>query len=368
MGSTTATPPPWDTFRRGFLIALTVLITLLFVLVIRPFLLAVLLAAIFSGMAHPLYVSFLRLLRGRKAWASVSTIAVILLVVGLPLLLVLGLVASQAVELSQGAGPWIERRIADLDGLDRRLAEVPFLADLPGLRNLIPTGQEIVVLVGEAASALGSLLFGSLAAVTRATVGFLLQLFIVFYAMFFFLIDGRATLDRILFYVPLAPVDDRRLLERFVSVTRATIKGSLLIGIIQGVLAGLAFQVVGVAGAAFWGAVTAVVSVIPAVGVVFVWGPVVVYLGLTGHPGAALGLLVWSALVVSTVDNFLRPRLVGRDARMPDLLILLSTFGGLALFGPAGFIVGPIVAALFVTVWHLFGEAFRERLPAQVPD
>jgi predicted PurR-regulated permease PerM len=106
-----------------------------------------------------------------------------------------------------------------------------------------------------------------------------------------------------------------------------------------------------------------VLSVIPALGAALVWVPAVIYLFLVGQVAAAIGLLIWSALVVSTVDNFLRPRLVGRDARMSDLLILLSTLGGIVLFGAVGFIVGPIVAALFVTVWHIYGETFHDWLP-----
>ncbi|MCJ7627291.1 MAG: AI-2E family transporter, partial [Longimicrobiales bacterium] len=271
-----------------------------------------------------------------------------------------------AVEVTQAAGPWIERQISEVGGLDRRLSDFPFLADLPGLRRLVPTGEEIVGKVGEAVSAVGSFLVGSLADLTRGTLGFFLQFFILLYGMFFFLMDGRSILDHILFHVPLSRVDEEQLLEKFVSVTRATLKGSLLIGIIQGGLAGVAFWLAGVPGAAFWGTVTAVVSIIPAVGAALIWGPIVIYLMLSGHAGAGLGLLLWSALVVSTIDNFLRPRLVGRDTRMSDLLILLSTLGGLLLFGPVGFIVGPIVAALFVTVWHLYGETFGSQVPAEV--
>ena len=203
---------------------------------------------------------------------------------------------------------------------------------------------------------------------TRGTVGFFLQLFIMLYAMFFFLADGKSILHRILFYIPLAPEDEERLLEKFVSVARATLKGSLLIAVIQGLLAGLAFWAVGVPGWAFWGTVTIVAAIIPAVGGALVWVPMVLYLFLTGHAEPAVALFLWSAVVVSAVDNFLRPRLIGRDARMSDLLILLSTLGGLMLFGPVGFVVGPIVAALFVTVWHLYGEAFGEWLPGHLPE
>ncbi len=120
-------------------------------------------------------------------------------------------------------------------------------------------------------------------------------------------------------------------------------------------------------GPAFWGTVMVVLSVIPALGAALVWVPAVVYLFLVGKIAAGVGLLAWCAVVVSTIDNFLRPRLVGRDARMSDLLILLSTLGGIFLFGAVGFIVGPIVAALFVTIWHIYGETFSDWLPA-VPE
>lgn len=355
--------PSQEPFRKAFLVALTVGITLLFLFMIRRFLLSVLLAAIFSAMVHPLYSALLRRMKGRRALASVSTLAIILLGLGLPLLALLGLVANQAVEVSQAAGPWIEKQISAVGGLDQRVREFPLLDRLPALRGLIPTGAQIAAKVGEAASMAGSFLVRSLAGLTRGTVGFLLQLFVLLYAMFFFLVDGRSILDRILYYVPLSPVDQERLLERFVSVARATLKGSLLIGFIQGGLCGVAFWLVGVPGAAFWGTVTTVVAIIPAIGAGLVWAPMVIYLMVTGHVGAGLVLLLWSVLVVSTIDNFLRPRFVGRDTRMSDLLILLSTLGGLFLFGPVGVMVGPIVAALFVTAWHLYGEAFHDRLP-----
>jgi predicted PurR-regulated permease PerM len=208
---------------------------------------------------------------------------------------------------------------------------------------------------------------GRVAAATRGTLTFLLQLFILLYAMFFFLLDGSGILRRILYYVPLAPEQEAQLLERFVSVTRATLKGSLLIGAIQGALGGVAFWVAGVPGPAFWGTVMVVLAIIPAVGTALVWIPAVISLFVAGRAGPAIALLAWCVLVVSTVDNFLRPRLIGRDARMSDLLILLSTLGGIAVVGAVGFIVGPIVAALFVTVWDLYGATFRSSLP-EVPE
>ncbi|MCA9738411.1 MAG: AI-2E family transporter, partial [Gemmatimonadetes bacterium] len=169
--------------------------------------------------------------------------------------------------------------------------------------------------------------------------------------------------DRMLYLLPLSPEDENRLVERFVSVTRATLKGSMVIGILQGALAGVAFWLAGVQGAAFWGTVMVVLSVIPGVGAALVWIPAVLYLLAVGSVGAGIGLGIWCAVVVGTIDNFLRPKLVGRDTKMSDLLILLSTLGGIVFFGAVGFILGPIVAAVFVTVWDVYGKTFRDILP-----
>lgn len=348
-------------FRQGFLLLLVAGITLLFVLVIRQFLLAVLLAAVFAGVVYPLF-DWLRVkLGGRKALAATITLLILLLGVGLPLAGFLTLVATEAVELSQGAEGWFTAQAPRLEVLRSIVERVPYAGDL------LPEGEQMMVQLRELAGRAGPMLMGTVAAATRGTLAFFLQLFILLYAIFFFLIDGPAILRTILYYTPLDAAEEEQLLERFVSVTRATLKGSLLIGVIQGTLGGLAFWLAGVPGPAFWGTVMVVLSVIPALGAALVWVPAVIYLFLVGQTAAAIGLLIWSALVVSTVDNFLRPRLVGRDARMSDLLILLSTLGGIVLFGAVGFIVGPIVAALFVTVWHIYGETFQDWLPP-VPE
>jgi len=359
--------PSRKRFRNSFLLLLTLGISILFLAMIRGFLMAVLLAAIFSGMAHPLYTWILKRLRGRRAWASAATILILLFIIGLPLIGFLSLVAAQALEMSQAAGPWIQRQISDRGRMDEILDRIPMLGSFPALRALIPDGEVILARAAEAVSGAGAFLVNSLAGITRGTLSFVLHLFVMLYAMFFFLMDGRLLLTRILYYVPLTSEDEERLVARFVSVARATLKGCFLIGVVQGLLAGIGFMVAGVPGAAFWGTVMVVASMIPAVGAGLIWVPTVIYLFVVAKVLPALGLLAWCVLVVSTVDNVLRPRLVGRDTRLSDLLVLLSTLGGIALFGVPGVIVGPIVAALFVTVWHLYGEAFAEWLPGPVP-
>lgn len=299
-------------------------------------------------------------LGGRSmAAAGLSIFLVLMLVIG-PLIGVLGLVVAQTAEVIENARPWIELQIQRPDLLEGVIAQIPFS---DRLIPLLPDTSELVSRVGELVSRVGSILVNSLASATRGTANFVLQLFVFLYALFFFLVGGREILDRILFYLPLSSADEDELVDRFVSVTRATLKGSLVIGLLQGGLAGLAFAVAGIGGAAFWGTVMVVLSVIPGVGAALVWVPAVIWLFSLGDVGPAIGLGLWCVIVVGTIDNFLRPRLVGRDAKMSDLMILLSTLGGLALFGPLGFLLGPVVAALFVAVWELYGHAFHDLLP-----
>jgi predicted PurR-regulated permease PerM len=348
-------------FRKAFLLFLAVGISVLFLLVIRPFLLSVFLAAIFAGLTYPLYGWVLERFGGRKALSAVTTLLLLLVGVGVPLAGFLTLVAAEAVQVSQGAEAWFRDQAPRLDQLRSFVRRIPF-AD-----RLVPESDQIAQQFREVAGRTGPALMGAVAAATRGTLNFVLQVFILFYALFYFLVDGPSILRKILHYIPLAPGEKEQLMERFVSVSRATLRGSLLIGVIQGGVAGLAFWVAGVPGPAFWGTVMVVLSIIPAVGAALIWIPAVIYLFMVGQVAAGVGLLVWCAIVVSTLDNFLRPRLIGRDARMSDLLILLSTLGGILVFGAVGFIVGPIVAALFVTVWHIYGEAFQDWLP-QVPE
>ena len=180
--------------------------------------------------------------------------------------------------------------------------------------------------------------------------------------MFFFLTGGPDLLQGVLAYLPLTAVDKQRMLEKFVSVTRATLKGTVLIGLAQGVLGGLAFWAANVDGAVFWGTMMTVLSIIPGVGGALIWVPAGIILISTGEVWRGIALAGFCGLVVGSVDNLLRPRLVGQDTKMHELLILFSTLGGLLLFGVMGFILGPILAALFVTAWEMFGTAFRTAL------
>ena len=347
-------------FRSAFVLLLVLLVTLLFLGVIWPFLKPLLLGALLAGLCRPLYHWVTRLLGGRRSLAAALTLVILVLIALLPLGAFLGIVVQQAFAVSQQAIPWVQEHFGSASPFN---AHDWLVRQFPSLARYVPEQAEIANGAGQVAKAAGSFLVAGATQVTAGTAAFLLNLFVMLYAMFFFLRDGRAILEKVLYYMPLRSEDELRVLEQLNSVTRATIKGTVVIGIIQGALAGVAFWVAGLDGAAFWGTLMAVLSVVPGIGAALVWVPAVIYLFVVGQVTTAVLLLAWCAAVVGTVDNVLRPTLVGKDAKMPDLLILIGTLGGLYLFGPIGFIVGPLVCGLFLTVWDIYGSTFKEVLP-----
>ncbi len=346
-----------DTFQRGFVLLLAVAVTAVFAGMVRAFLVTLLLAGITAGLLAGPHCRLAGKLGDRPRLAAGVTTLLLLLVVLLPLLGLLGLVAAEAVSVGGKALPWVREQLTHPDALARWLEQSPWAARLAPYRELLLTKA------GETVGAVSSFLLASLTATTRGTVNLLFQAFIFLYAVYYFLVGGRSLLDRLLFYLPLHDADERRLLERFLSVSRATLKGTLLIGLLQGSLAGVALAVAGIGNALFWGAVMVLLSVIPGIGTGLVWIPAAIILVAGGHTARGVGLALFCALVVGSIDNVIRPRLVGRDTRLHDLLILVSTLGGLAMFGVVGFLVGPLLAALLVSVWDIYGATFRDVLP-----
>jgi predicted PurR-regulated permease PerM len=348
------------TFRTAFVLILVLGVSLLFLAVAWPFLQALLLGAMLAGLCRPLYNWVTRVVGGRQSLAAILTLLILFFLVAGPLSAFVGVVVTQALNVSDQALPWVQQHFGSASTLN---VHDWLVQRFPALASYVPEQAQILEGFGRTAKAAGAYLVVSATQFTAGTAGFLLNLFVMLYAMFFFFRDGPKIIEKIFYYTPLTHEDEELLLERFTSVTRATIKGTLVIGIIQGALAGVAFWMAGIGGAAFWGTVMVVLSVVPGIGAALVWVPAVIYLFLTGQTLAGLLLLAWCAAVVGTIDNILRPILVGKDAKMPDLLILIGTLGGLFLFGPIGFIVGPIVCGLFLTVWEIYGETFKSILP-----
>jgi predicted PurR-regulated permease PerM len=348
------------TFRTAFVLILVLAVTALFVAVTWPFLKPLLLGAMLAGLCRPLYSWVKRLVGGRRSLAATLTLITLFILVAGPVSAFVGVVVAQAIHVSDQAIPWVQQHFGAASTLN---VHDWLVQRFPALAPYVPEQTQILESLGRVAKGAGSFLVVGATQLTAGTAGFLLDLFVMLYAMFFFFRDGPRIIEKIFYYMPLTSKDEGLLLERLTSVTRATIKGTVVIGIIQGTLAGLGFWAAGIDGAAFWGTIMTVLSVVPGIGAALIWVPAVIYLFITGQTLAATLLLAWCAAVVGTVDNLLRPALVGKDAKMPDLLILIGTLGGLFLFGPIGFIVGPIVCGLFLTVWDIYGTTFKAILP-----
>jgi predicted PurR-regulated permease PerM len=346
-----------DRVNKFVVILLIVFISAVFLSMIRSFLMAIFLAGIFSALVRPIYHWLEIKLNGRRSLASILTLILLLIVVVLPLGVLTGVVTGQAIKVSQSAMPWVKAQI------EQPGAFTDFLATLPFYDQIVPHSELILRKAGEMVGSISHFLINNLSSATLGAVQFLFMLFVWLYTMYFFLMDGDKLLEKILYYLPLQDHDEQQMLDRFTSVTRATLKGTAVIGILQGGLAGLAFWVVGIPSATFWGVIMVVLSIIPSVGTALVWVPVALILGLGGAVGKAVGLFVFCGLVVGSLDNLLRPILVGKDTQMHELMIFFGTMGGIFMFGMMGVIIGPIIAALFVTVWEIYGQAFEDILP-----
>jgi predicted PurR-regulated permease PerM len=346
-----------DTVNKSVLLLLVIFISAIFLSMIRSFLMAIFLAGIFSALARPLYNRFERWYGGRRALASLSTLALIVVVVILPLGALMGIVTAQAIKVGQTVTPWVQEQIAQPGEFHKLLSSIPYYD------KLAPYSETIWSKAGELIGNISQFLISSLSTATMGAVNLLFMAFAMLYTMFFFLMDGDKLLIKILYYLPLEDQDEQRMLEKFTSVTRATLKGTAVIGILQGGLAGAAFWVVGIPSAVFWGTLMAVLSIIPGIGTALIWGPAVIILAAGGNFLKAVGLGIFCALVVGSIDNLLRPMLVGKDTQMHELMIFFGTLGGIIMFGIMGMIIGPIVAALFITIWEIYGVAFKDILP-----
>jgi len=343
--------------NRIVIILVLGVISVLFYQVVKPFLMSIFLAALFAALFTPLYRWFLRRVGNRPALASLLTLLLVLFFVFVPLFLVFGAVLSQALEIAQTARPWVQKQLAEPGLITAQLEALPFY------EAILPYREMVLDWLGKLTGSVSGWTIDTIQALTLGTFSTLLSIVIMLYTMFFFLIDGDRLLYYLLYYLPLNDDDEKVLLRRFTSVTRATLKGTAVIGILQGILAGIALHLAGIPSALFWAVAMMFLSVVPGIGTALVWAPAAIYLAASGEYLTAALLTAYCVVVVGSIDNVLRPKLVGNDTRLHELMIFFSTLGGLSLFGFMGFVIGPIIAALFVTMWELYGLEFREWLP-----
>jgi len=351
------TPLNSPELQNKVFLALLVLVTLAFGLIIWPFNGAVWWAVFIAIVFMPLHNRMARRFGQRRSLAALVTLAITLVVAILPLVLLSISVTQEA------AGIYARVKSGELnpaqyfqqviDGLPAWLRQ---LADRFGLADMAAVQARMVASVSQSGQALTT----HALSLGQTTFDFVISFFLMLYLLFFLLRDGPALTNDVVGAIPLPPHHKRQLFAKFATVVRATVKGNILVALIQGALGGIALGFLGVPGAVLWGAVMALLSLLPAIGAAIIWLPVAVWFLMTGHLWQGLGLVAWGVLVIGLVDNILRPVLVGKDTKLPDYLVLISTLGGMAIFGLNGFVIGPVIAAMFVASWQIFAQARQE--------
>ncbi len=325
--------------------------TLAFAWIIEPFDGAVLWAIVAAVIFAPLNRSLMRVMPGRPSLAAALTLLIIVAMVILPLAMVATSLAKEAASLydriqsgEYNLATYIQQIFDVLPPWVTGLLDRFNLTNLKEVREALASGlMKGGQLLAPQALTIGLNTFDSV-------IGFGLML----YLLFFLLRDGKTLADLIKTAIPLRTDQKTALFSRFADVVRATVKGGILVAMVQGALGGLAFWFLGIHGALLWGVLMAFLSLVPAIGAGLVWIPVAIYLLASGAVWHGVGLILWGVLVIGLVDNLLRPRLVGKGTKLPDYVVLISTLGGIKVFGLNGFVIGPMIAAIFMVTWEIF--------------
>ncbi|MBY0454344.1 MAG: AI-2E family transporter [Burkholderiaceae bacterium] len=336
--------------NKVFLLLLAV-VSLAFAAILWPFY-----AAIFWGVAltilfAPLHRRLLRRMPQRRNLAALATLVLCLVGVILPVALLSISLVQQGSQIYDrlhsgqlNVGLYFEQIMAALPPWASGMLDRMELTSVAALQHKLST------MAVQASQFVASRVFN----IGQNTFQFLMSVGIMLYLLFFLLRDGAALAVRLRDAVPLNNEYKHKLSEKFTTVIRATVKGSLVVAAVQGMLGGFIFAVLGIQGAVLWGVLMAFLSLLPAIGSGLIWVPVAIYFFATGAVWQAVTLTAFGVGVMGLVDNILRPLLVGKDTKMPDYVVLISTLGGMSLFGLNGFVMGPVIAALFMSAWDIF--------------
>jgi predicted PurR-regulated permease PerM len=341
--------------HQGFLLLLTA-VTLAFAWVLYPFYGAVLWAVVVAVLFAPVHRRLLQSMQGRPSLAAAVTVLIIIAMVILPLAMIATSLVQEASSLvtkiqsgEYNLGNYLQRIFDALPAWATGLIERFNLTDLSALREKLTSG----LMTG------GQILAPQALSIGMNTFDFVIRLGIMLYLLFFLLRDGKALAEGIREAIPLRSEQKAALFTRFADVVRATVKGGILVAMAQGTLGGIAFWFLGIHAALLWAVLMAFLSLIPAIGATLVWLPVAIYFLATGAVWQGIGLILYGVLVIGLVDNLLRPFLVGKGSKLPDYVVLISTLGGIEVFGLNGFVIGPLIAAMFMVSWEIFAVSKR---------
>jgi predicted PurR-regulated permease PerM len=335
-------------------LTLLVIVTVAFGWILLPFYGAVFWGSVLAILFAPFYRRLLIKMHQRRNLTALISLFLVLVIVILPLTLITISIVKEAVLLYDNVrsghinfGLYFQQTLAAMPQWMVHLLERFGLNDIPAIQQTLSNGA----VQGSQLIARQALNIG------QNTFNFLIGFGIMLYLLYFLLRDGSSLSARIRHAIPLTPAHKRLLFSKFTTVIRATVKGNIAVAAAQGALGGLIFWILGIEGALLWGVLMAFLSLLPAIGAALIWAPVAIYFLATGVLWKGFTLIAFCVIVIGLVDNIMRPILVGKDTQMPDYVVLISTLGGMSLFGLNGFVIGPVIAAMFMSAWDLFSTA-----------
>jgi predicted PurR-regulated permease PerM len=326
-------------------------------IVLFPFWKAIFWAVVFAMMFWPLQLSWKARLGERSTMSALLIIFLILFCVLIPALVIGGMIADGAALLITNAKVWLDSNTIQL-GSTFEAIQKRFPGVFSALKSFGIDLETLTNWLRGAAVNVGQFVTANLVSIGQGAASFAFQLMLMLYLTFAFLCKGDRIYAGVFHVLPLGDDQKRVFSKIFTSMALATLKGTVAVGVVQGILGSLIFWLMGIESAVFWGAIMALLSVIPPFGAGFIWGPAALILALNGDWGKGLVLFTYGTVIISMSDNIIRPIMVGRASSVPDYLVLLTTLGGLISFGITGLVLGPVVAALFISAWQMRAGIF----------
>lgn len=342
-------------FKNLTFFTFLILITIAFFYLIKPFFYPIFWAAIIAGIFYPVYKKIKSKIKHSNI-SSLITILLVLVVIIIPVTILSGLILKESLSLYTSLS---ENRNAIVGAVK---SVIGWVQNNPITDKLNIDEQQVTTKLIEIAKTIADFSLTAAKNLTQNSLTFLIMFVIMIYALFFFLKDGEKMLKKLSHISPLGDEHEEIMYKKFTSTVRAVLKGTLIVGAIQGFLGGVLFYITGIEGALILGIIMVLFSIVPGFGSYVVWLPAAIAMFIVGNIWQGIMIVVVGTLLISTIDNFLRPILVGKDTQMHPLLILFSTLGGLLIFGISGFIIGPIITALLLSLWEMYEQYYREEL------
>jgi len=344
----------FNKIRLGIFFSLLAITSLGFLYLLQPFFYPIFWAAVIASIFYPIYKKIQSKIKKERLSSTIVLFLVILIII-LPLTGIASLLVNESFELYNA----IDNNKSQINQTIQET--ITWTNNNPYLERLNIDEAFWIDKFSEATKVVTSYIFTGLKSFTQNSIVFIVMFILMLYSLYFFLKDGEKLLKMVMHLCPLGDDKEKQLYEKFSKTAASTLKGTLVVGSIQGVLGGLMFAIVGIQSAAIWGVLMVALSVLP-IGSGLIWFPAGIIMLITGNIWQGLFLIIFGTIVISTIDNFLRPVLIGKEMKLHPMLILFATLGGLIFFGFTGFVIGPIVASLLVTLWEMYNEYYKQDL------